>query len=516
MFVQKRRWMIGSAYVAALLAGWTGVKMGRGVNAGPSQATAGRDSSGRVGLAPPEIEEIFAKLQAQEKLKPSFGNRQPKLYKDYLAKVAELRGTLVPADDVAKAARDAMATCPEFDPGLSDELEVNMTARAVVAVRFLQWMAADPDAAFAFINGLKSGVSRGPQTAILLWAAEMPRGEVLARWSAGKPDSMMARTIVEGMTKQITESGDMAAYAELRSRLPASAFDENVLKRMMKEWPQERLPDFVPKALEWKSPKLMAMALEGMSAADTCENFKSLLSTEEGRALLGKGGATYALQDKICADGSLPLQERIDLLEQLYVLRGDELGPGLSKIAVRNYESNNFVRDGGEDVLMNDFQSGAIDAREAQQKLLAAMPETAGLSETVARDQAYGQLSNRDPVKALTLLDDLPPDQRYRQAMKYATWDFTNPSPERLYQLYEAVPVDPAFDRAGERQNAWNSMTTIAYNRYGEQYPEWVEGLPPGMNRDLALTALARRLEEEDPGKASELRAKISNPSASK
>ena len=119
-----------------------------------------------------------------------------------------------------------------------------------------------------------------------------------------------------------------------------------------------------------------------------------------------------------------------------------------------------------------------------------------------------------NPAKALELLSNLAPNDRYKQVIKLSQRSVNDP--RQLLEVYQAVPMDPTMGPLQERFEVWNKVGNNAYDRYGDDYVTWVEKMPEGRDRDMALSALAIRIDRKYPEEAARLRSLKTVPANAK
>ncbi|MDB6079164.1 MAG: hypothetical protein JWO82_2911 [Akkermansiaceae bacterium] len=156
------------------------------------------------------------------------------------------------------------------------------------------------------------------------------------------------------------------------------------------------------------------------------------------------------------------------------------------------------------------LRTGQATAEEALAGVKAGTPEVAEQAPEELRRQVLLQLEIYAPEQALAAMSDLPPEERYRTAL-LAAIQGQMASPEVFLEILQQVPVD-APDTYDRRLDAWSSRASRDYERLGESYVEWVRGLPPGVDRDMALATAAKQAQHSNPGLAADLRGEVSDP----
>ncbi|MGC4017134.1 MAG: hypothetical protein QM755_21875 [Luteolibacter sp.] len=248
-----------------------------------------------------------------------------------------------------------------------------------------------------------------------------------------------------------------------------------------------------------------------MAPAEATARIQALLATPEGIGFL-KNDFFIGPTGPIARNKDLPLSQRIELMTRLYDLQGDLGSEGWARREVMNLDYEEYDSGADSEELMRSFEDGGKDARQVAAEMAAALPDVMVLDPAAVRLRVLRRLMARDPERAQELLDDLPPQQRYEQAKLYA--ETSNADPQLVLRIYDAVPLDPSVDSLDSRKASWARATDIGLRRYEDRYAQWVESLPAGVNKDMALAALADRVAADHPEQAEALRAKISQPGA--
>lgn len=160
--------------------------------------------------------------------------------------------------------------------------------------------------------------------------------------------------------------------------------------------------------------------------------------------------------------------------------------------------------------LRHAFRHGRMEAMEIHDLFAAELPLLAGTD--LIRRSLYDQISDLDPIRAAILLETLPEERatgaKYWAARSYMT-GFT---PASFLALMRSLP-QPEGDKADDRrQTAWRKRTVLFLERYGREYFNWVEQLPPGADRDAAAAALLGYLDPGDPVLVNRVRGLIKDP----
>jgi len=515
----RPRWYQGWTYLVALAMGWGGVSVwegrGRGVSAPPVFHGSGRPAA--IPLTAKEnlatLEELakmtLEKKAEEEKNTPDFYEGKRRL----AAEVLRLRGTLPMTDDMAAVARAAI----EKTRGESGWLSDDEGATATGAARFLQWLGSDEEGALDYAE--KDQGATGPayrsdavRMGLQVWIGGLSHDRRLAVLKAA-PEWLQAK-LWSGLLSTIASSGEFEevkwiAGVDASKAVPESSVSSWSLT-LAYEWPSGHLGDLLKHATEMGSGELVRAALGSMKSEELCRSLTPLLETEQGRVLL-KGNRNYELVCKVYENEGMPLADRLSLIKRME----DGFADDTHEVGQRVVEAdwNGIESDGRLDSIMESLGAGRIDAAEAKREILAAVPNSVEVDPKELESRVEKALFAADPVGALALLGDLPPDELRREAMERLNDCNAGASPATFLALQQAVPFDPHLEKIEERRKQWENF---AVGRDSDWYRQWVVALPPGLNRDMALEGIAARIDGRDHHAAAALRARISNPEALK
>ena len=300
------------------------------------------------------------------------------------------------------------------------------------------------------------------------------------------------------LTQKLGEAGDSAQVLALRDSMDESEWTR-VRDRLAANWPMDRrdalaeiaraegrpelLIDFASKqgdaAVKW----LAALAEDPALDAD----FREKLVAGDAWKTLLRQNAGISLEERIATATAGTAGREGEAVEQ--IARNDLAA---------------LLKDGRD--WRHAFRSGDAEAAEVLAAVTASLPELSAQHASVLRQQLFQQLVEEDPDRAMTLLDDLPADERNRIALDAAARVFGNVDPETFLAALQHLPADTT-EQWDARLAAWNRKSTVDARRLSEDYVAWVRALPAGIDREMALFSLARVVE--DPALADELRAEI-------
>lgn len=499
-----------ATYVLAAALGWGGVVLlrtkGAGFRTSVEEMRATRTQRSPVAATEGEkvLEDVMTKWK--EEREQTSGSGQPPALRSYLDRIAELRKSLKPDADPAAAARKEMENITDEEFQDLRALQQNQEKLTLVAVRVIQWLEADPEAALAYFQNDRVQ-SQVPQTiGVELWTAEQPIDQIIARLKKDAKPSRVDAYLVSGLCKGVSGKADVPTFLSTLEGLPK---DKQQMFRVLtvQNWPKEKLVELMPYAREKKDAKLLDRLLNQMPNADAFRQIDSMLANDtdgQNAKLISRGG----LIGKIYQNADVPLEKRMELMGKL-----NANVPGAKDAAVempkmiRNIEWVRVAASAEAGPVLRDFREGSISAEAAMQQLGVMMPDSSRTSPEQTKELLAHELLKRDPQRGLALLDGMPPEQRYDRVMAVAKdQQFTTGNPQRVLDLMQAVPFDAAHGTAQQRFEVWNQVVTHSYARFDDDFVGWVKEMPQGQDRDMALSALALKFDETNPVKAAEYR----------
>ncbi|WP_367871775.1 hypothetical protein [Luteolibacter sp. Populi] len=306
----------------------------------------------------------------------------------------------------------------------------------------------------------------------------------------------MKYAVASMLATSVAKSGDKAAVLKARATLSGENW-EYFSRNIGGQWPNDKLADLVKLAVECDEP-LMAI----------------------GHRLHGDQGSYIA---GLIADESLPEDFRQRLSENEFARQGLARDPKVP-LELR-------VQDGGnlEGVLQSDvsrimteerdwafaFRHGQATAQEVLDAVRAGTPEIAEKEPEALRTWVFRELAEENPAEAMKLLKDLPEAQRSEMALTYSRLHFNDVAPAKFLEMMQQVPADTAEQWEG-RLDAWNARGYTNHERLKEGYVEWVQDLPPGIDREMGLYSLARAVQAANPELAVKLRNQVTDPALQK
>jgi len=537
----RPRWSRGGTYLIALAVGWGGVTAWHSYEGG-DLARPATHGTGRQQTAPRTPEEMLAALVAVQEKADDLEKSSPVYDGDerQLAEIVRLDKSLPPVDDPAATAIDALESHKGDwfrNPGYltgnrsSDGFPItpassNLTAGeddpalfgrwTTTATRFYQWLKLDETAALAYMRRWEEPRYYPPpivDIALKVWLGKLSRERqlaVLELFSNGVRNSL-----VSIVTTMVGKAGDVETASWFVDHLRADArqapFADDWAERVAREWPVESIGTLFEHAVKSGDRETVKDALSRMRPDALCKALGTLVQTDAGRALL-KENRGYSFIGTIFNNPAISADDRVDLMRRVEEAIAD--GKTETSEVIRKAESEDPDRMAKQKSILDRFASGELDLSQAREALVALSPWTESAHpEQAMKEEAEKLLASADPVRALALLDGLPPDERHLQAVRNG-WDVAHAfSPERFLAYQQAVPFDPATDRIEDRIKQWGEIVVQADSDW---YRQWLVALPPGLDRDLAVAGAAEKIAPGEPHAAAALRARITNPAALK
>jgi len=365
-----------------------------------------------------------------------------------------------------------------------------------VAALCYHWLAEDPKAYFEWLGSDRQRLNKmgsiiyeiGPELYRRLGAeGVLPMVAV-----AGSQNYQIS----SDLARSVAKSGDTAAVAKAREMLS----DENwqyFSRNVGTEWPNGKLPDLIKLAVECDEPLIVI-----------------------GHRLHGDQGSFIA---GLIADESLPEDFRKRISENQFAREGLARDPKVP-LELRLQGGGNLdqvMRSDVGRVLSEErdwcfaVRHGQASAQEVLDAIRASTPEIAEKEPEALRTWVFRELAEENPKEAMTLLKDMPEEERSEMALTYSRIHFQDVEPAKFLELMEQIPADTPEQWEG-RLDAWNRRGFTNHERLQEGYVDWVQALPPGLDREMGLYSLARAVQAGNPALAAKLRTQVTDPALQK
>ncbi len=362
------------------------------------------------------------------------------------------------------------------------------------AALVFHWLSRDPKAYFEWIKGNPKRFSLAENVVIDIDPELYRRlGTAGVLPLLGKPGHLNSQMAAD-LARSISKAADAAGVVQAKAALGANPqiwqfFAMNVGS----EWPNDKLADLVRLAVECDDPMIAI-----------------------GHRLHHKDQGTYIAS--LLADESLPEDFRRRISENQFAREGlvrDLSLPLETRLQnggnVRQLVNNDVDRLLGEDRDWSfAFRNGEATAQEIMDLVAAGTPELAKSEPDALRMHVFRELAEENPAAAMELLKDLPEDQRSNQALFAARTHFNDVEPQKFLELVQQIPADTP-EQWEDRLDTWNLRGFTNHGRLQDGYVDWVQALPPGLDREMALYSLARVVNESNPKLAADLRNQVTD-----
>lgn len=145
-----------------------------------------------------------------------------------------------------------------------------------------------------------------------------------------------------------------------------------------------------------------------------------------------------------------------------------------------------------------------VGAPEILEKLEASNLRAAASDRVRFLRDVFRGAADRNPILAAEIIAALPEAERGKAALEVLDG---SQDPREVFAVFHTITHDSKSGPLQNRFNIWIKMSKTALAFYGHDYSDWVMNLPPGVNRDMALSGLASEVEKDDPAQATALRA---------
>ena len=300
--------------------------------------------------------------------------------------------------------------------------------------------------------------------------------------------------IIWDLGRSLAKSGDTAGIAKAKQLLASDpGCWRSFALSIGSEWPNEKLADLIKLAVACDEPQIAighknhgkdhGVYIAGLLADESLpEDFRKRISDNP----LARNG--------LVRDSSVPLELRLQNGGNLDQIVNNDVGRLLT-------EDRDWAFA---------FRKGEVSAQEIMDRITAGTPDLANSQPDALRMQVFRELAEENPAAAMTLLKDLPEDERSERALFASRTHFTDVEPDKFLELMQQIPAETPEQWEG-RLDAWNRRGFTNNERLQDGYVEWVRELPPGLDREMALYSLARAVNESNPKLAADLRGQVTD-----
>jgi len=423
--------------------------------------------------------------------------------RDHYAKLLVRAAELPPAENRVTAAADAIAAFAGTvgaDDKTGDPSE--MTSRLI------HWMQVDPDGAIAYLGSITDSRVRKHVTYYLGQAAMAVTTRTglveAAKWFRGNGDGgQFNNQLRSQMARELGANADPGEIAAVNQQLESADGSRIDAKLLATSWPIEKADDFLAVAGLDASPDTFGYfaTKHGEAGAKWFEDLlaSGKLPPEQHEAIV----TSKAYGDFMLQSPSVDLDKRLQVLASLNPDRPAELL--LAQIG--NRDIGGLLKNGTD--YRFAFRNGSMTAEEVVAAVSSALPQLAAKSPDTIRTYLFGELAEEDGPKAMSLLGNLPEEEKWKAAMKPVVSMFHGVNPQQFYDYLQHVPADASPQSLDERVKAWTNLGRENHTRLGTSYLSWVRGLPEGLDKDMAALSIVQSADRKDQKLADEFAASI-------
>ena len=501
------RYLLMASHLLAVAAGWAVWTAAHPEQPGRigSEAANGKFRSADRGKAEKRGGWILDQLAQDKKLTVERQVKRSEAFKIRLVEAADLNklaDAMPPADDPAAASMKSLEAY--FAAAQNGSMGAEEQAQA--EIRMLQWMRADTAAVFAWFASKpqEQWATGTPFFRKALDALIVTKGsEEATKWMGanGRMDKELARLISD----HAGATADIGQLQRIKAGLDPQRWNE-VRLPLIDTWPFEKADDLMRLSISENAPLTVLLYAKGQGPAGVEWLQRQLASGSMDPAFRSSVLKHVDYHKLMFASPQLDFDTRVQVVTSFDPGKPvEQVKMELGVLDVVN--AMNAGRD-----WRYAFRMGAATADEIYAEMAKALPELAAKSPESLRLQLFKELSEFGGGKAIGLLDGLPEDKKWEMAMKAPQWQFENGNPQDFYDFLQNVPAEAGPVVWDTRLNSWENKTARNQQRLGSQYTEWVLGLPPGLDGEMASYALLTQSGSKDPELSERLLAKIKDP----
>lgn len=440
------------------------------------------------------------------------------------SRYAELKETLPVAQDLKGAVASAVAGLGGADwrAGLTQKEQAARLAE--VEVRVLHWMKQNPVEALGFVLNdpacEAAGIPDQLATHVLIEVATENGVLNSVGWLAR--NEVAFGTLCAVALNEMRAGGGFALYEKLAAAIwrgqSRDEFLEFRAKPMVSENPaddgerflrqvgaatrfeeRDRLLALV-KRMQGTADQIDLLAGFAESSGQAAEWLRGILKSGELKGEL-PGGAWDELNHTVLSVAGVDLGQRMEILKSYPGYEGMSPQKLLEDLTAGDVVS---LLENGRDWRF-EFRNGKATLDEVVAAVRRSLPHLPEAGEVAMRGALFRELAEENPKKALPLLDALPPEKRRDVLLDTGWLGFANVSPDDFLRFMAEVPDAASPEEQARKLKGWHTRARADLWRYGGDYIEWVQHLPPGIHREAAVSGILLTTTEENPEQAREL-----------
>jgi hypothetical protein len=397
--------------------------------------------------------------------------------------------------------------------------------KAEVFGGFLSWLEVAPEAALDHWDASGCGpLSSGPVTGGMPSVASILRRlpvKTLSLWLANKNWShWVMGPVRSALALAIGAHGDAD---ELETAIAGlnGAVRLGFLLDTLQAWPADRLSKLEDLLVRYPEPALIGSYVNRLPAAARM----AWIGQAMDHPVLGKAVAAAGLAGSTpyAATGA-PLADRLAVLAREAETRGgtppnDDARARLIATDVAAILQSAVATTTGETTAgpladwEHKLRTGQVTASQLLTAVCDSLPALAKDHRDDITAAVFAKAAAANPADSFTLLASFTAKDREKLVLQTATTLGKQGNSRQMLELLALQPPTPA-SRANDRFLVWLTASDPGVRSHGDSYGTWVMSLPHGLDRDMALSALAARVESTDPDWAARLRAAKTLPAA--
>ncbi|MDB6076702.1 MAG: hypothetical protein JWO82_449, partial [Akkermansiaceae bacterium] len=300
-------------------------------------------------------------------------------------------------------------------------------------------------------------------------------------------------TIMEAVASAFAPDASFEKLQTLKAAVTPELW-ENYRYKVAQAWPAERRDDLLKWAVSENRPELLNEANSFGDSAGWLVKISTDPSVPENfRTMLKNNPATQAV---INMDPAIPVAARLEADKSTTVR------------TLAWLDIDKTFR--GPVDWMHRFQTGQATPEEVRSAVTAATPLLAATHPGELNGILYTKLAEADPQRALTLLEGLPADQRAATIVAASANASYGGAPDQFLTMLSQAPDTP--ETRDQRLLAWELRSQNYLQVIPGDYLHWLDRMPAGIDRDLALYAAAENIRHSNPAQAAEMRSRIADP----
>lgn len=395
--------------------------------------------------------------------------------------------TMAPSEDPEADFKTLLAKYESMEEGARNATELLPELGATLA----QWMERDGAGALGFLAG---SYQRNGATGLVAkeFLPMLAKGYVARHgWRAllqavSGQDDLIALT-APAVFDDLAKKADRESVGNFKAICPKWLGNGEAGSLLAAKWPLE------------KKEELLAI-LDPESAAEAMATIAGRMQDKQGAEWildkLRNGEVSEELRAAM-ADGELgsyystikgaTLEQRLAIMDSLGTLK--EMGADRTKNEMIYASLRNcFDSDESSDTLYA-LRHGAMTAAEVVETASRDTPDP-GKHRGEYNSQMYRTLAEENVDAADELLAGMSEQEKAKQKVYAARWWFRSTNPNEFYQLVGGLDTSTDPGLGAMLQEAWNDKARGNVSRYGEAYLDWIESLPEGPAKTMALGSI--------------------------